>query len=451
MAASPVWMPMRTRSSTPSGHSAASSARRPSTAATTASFGFRKTKKTASPWVPNPWPRAASAASHRSASWRASTSAKPSFRRRSSAVEPSTSVKRNVTVPVGRSTPRIQPDRGELFDRQACPQRIAALGPRACLELAAVHGDPLAHADEAVSALVAVAPTGAVVHDRQLDVAVAVADEHLGVRRARVLERVREPFLDEPVGGQVDTGGKRYRLSLDAQLHREPGLARLHDQALELLEGRLRGERGRLLGPPEDADHPPHLRERLTARLLDDKQGRAFLLLVGLQEPPDRGGLHGHDADAVADDVVELARDPRALLANRQARPLLPFPLGACRPLLRLVDLPELAADGEADGPGDREGDDVPDEVTDLAPGVVVRDDRRDADRERQAGDRLEARPAHAEEDAHGEPGEESDDVVGDDPAVDERARADRDADRDRSPERKAPACKQRSGEPEDG
>src|SRR5438034_800270 len=352
MAASPVWMPMRTRSSTPSGHSAAASARRPSTAATTAFLGLRKTKKTASPWVPNAWPSAASTASRRSSSWRASTSAKPSFSRRSSAVEPSTSLKRNVTVPVGRSTGRIQPDRENLFDRQACPKPVPALRPGARLELAAVDGDPLSHADEAVSALVAVAPTWAVVAHRQLDAAVAVADEHLGVCRAGVLERIREPLLDEPVGGQVDTGGKLYRLSLDLQLHREASLTRVLDQALELLEGGLRGEHGRLLGPTEDADHPPHLGERLAARLLDDEQGRVLLLLVGLQEPPDRGGLHGHHAHAVTDDVVELACDARPFFGHRQPRPFLPLPLGSCRPLPRIVDLPELAPAGKTDAPG---------------------------------------------------------------------------------------------------
>src|SRR2546423_2924772 len=261
-------------------------------------------------------------------------------------------------------------------NRQACPKPVSALRPWARLELAAVDRHPLAHADEAVSALVAVAPTRAVVAHRQLDVAVAVADEHLGVCRAGVLDRIREPLLDEAVGGQVDTGGKLYGLSLDVQLHRKTSLARFLDQALELLEGGLRGERGRLLWPAEDAYHAPHLGERLAARLLDDEQGRVLLLLVGLQEPPDRGGLHGHHADAVADDVVQLACDARPFFGHGQPRPFLSLPLGACRPLLRLVDFPELAADGKSDDPGDREGDDVPDEVTDLAPRVVVGDDR---------------------------------------------------------------------------
>src|ERR671937_64382 len=261
---------------------------------------------------------------------------------------------------------RIQPHRRDLFDRQARAKPVATLRPRAGLELAAVHGDALAHADEAVSALVAVAAARTVVAHRQLDVAVAVANDDLGPLRPGVLERIREPLLDEPVSGEVDAGRKLSRGAFDPQLHREPSLARLLDQPLELLETGLRGERGRLLGPAEDADHAPHLRERLTARSLDHEQSLPLALLVGLQEPPDGGGLDGHHADAVADHVVELACDARPFLEHRQPRLFLSLTLGACRPLLRLVDLAELAANPESNRPGDREDDREEDIVSGL-------------------------------------------------------------------------------------
>ena len=77
-------------------------------------------------------------------------------------------------------------------------------GQWAGLELAAVDRDPLAHADQAVAAALAAAVSGAVVGDGQLDVAVAVADDHLGALCARVLDRVGQALLDESVGGQVD-------------------------------------------------------------------------------------------------------------------------------------------------------------------------------------------------------------------------------------------------------
>ena len=132
-----------------------------------------------------------------------------------------------------------------------------------------------------------------------------------------MLKGVRQAFLHEPVGGQVNAGRELNRLALDPQLDRQAGLARLLDQPLDLLQAGLRGERGRLLGPSQDADHAAHLGERLAPGLLDDEQGLALLFLLGAEEPPCRGRLDGHDADAVPDHVVQLARDPRALVRDR--------------------------------------------------------------------------------------------------------------------------------------
>src|SRR5207237_6742494 len=98
----------------------------------------------------------------------------------------------------------------------------------------------------AVSPLVAVASAAAVVAHGQLDLPVAVADEHLGVLRARVLERVRESFLDEPVGGEVDARRELLRIALDPQVDGKPGLARVLDELFEVGEARLGSESGRL-------------------------------------------------------------------------------------------------------------------------------------------------------------------------------------------------------------
>ena len=83
-----------------------------------------------------------------------------------------------------------------------------------------------------------------------------------------------------------------------------------------MIEARLRSESGRLLGPPQHANHPAHLGERLPAGPLDDEQRLALALLVGSQQPSHRRRLDGHHADAVTDDVVKLARDPRSLLRD---------------------------------------------------------------------------------------------------------------------------------------
>ena len=60
-------------------------------------------------------------------------------------------------------------------------QPVAAGRQRPRFELAPVDGDPLAHPDQSVAAAVAAAVAGAVVRDRELDVAVAVADDDLGL------------------------------------------------------------------------------------------------------------------------------------------------------------------------------------------------------------------------------------------------------------------------------
>ena len=68
-----------------------------------------------------------------------------------------------------------------------------------------------------------------------------------------------------------DAGRELHRLALNAQLDRESRLTRLLDEPAEGLEARLRGERGCRVRMAEDADHPPHLRERLAAGPLDDE------------------------------------------------------------------------------------------------------------------------------------------------------------------------------------
>jgi hypothetical protein len=240
-----------------------------------------------------------------------------------------------------------------------------------------------------VSAALADASARPVVADGQLDVTVAVADEYLRVLRAGVLDRVRQPFLDEPVGGEVDAGRQCLGLSLDAQLDRQAPLPRVSDELVEVLEARLRCERRRFLGPAQDADHLAHLGKSFAACLLDDHQRCSFLLLVRSQEAACRRRLHGHHADAVPDDVVELACDPRSLLRDREPGAL--NPLRADSALVGLFGFPVLPAEGEPDPPSDREEDAADDEVAGVAPRVVVRDDRGHADPEREAGDRLGA------------------------------------------------------------
>src|SRR5207244_5256143 len=109
----------------------------------------------------------------------------------------------STSAPVARGVPLLDGgcggSRPSSCHREPGAKPVAALRSRTGLQLAAVDRDSLAHPDEPVPASVAVSVAAAVVAHRHLDVPVAVADEHLGVLRACMLERVREAFLDETV------------------------------------------------------------------------------------------------------------------------------------------------------------------------------------------------------------------------------------------------------------
>src|SRR5919197_3709530 len=95
-------MPIRTRTSLASGHSCVASARCASIAVFAASSARRKAKRNESPWLWTSAPRRSCAAVRRirRCAARRSPYLPPSLLR--SCVEPSMSVKRKVTVPVGR-------------------------------------------------------------------------------------------------------------------------------------------------------------------------------------------------------------------------------------------------------------------------------------------------------------------------------------------------------------
>ena len=131
-----------------------------------------------------------------------------------------------------------------------------------------------------------------------------------------MLDRVRQALLDEPVGSEVDACRKLHGIAFDPELDRQAGLASLRDEPLDVLEARLRCERRRLLGAAQDADEASHLGQRLASRLFDDHERLPLALLIRPEQAAHAGRLDGHDADAVADDVVQLARDPRALVGD---------------------------------------------------------------------------------------------------------------------------------------
>jgi hypothetical protein len=200
-----------------------------------------------------------------------------------------------------------------------------------------------------------------------------------------VLQRVRERLLDEAVGRQVDALRQLGRLALEAQLGREAGLAGLRDELLDVLEARLRHERRGLLGAAEHADEAAHLREGRAAGLLDRAQRLALARLVVAEQPAHGRRLDGHHAHRVADDVVELARDPRALLRDRRERTLLPLELEPLGPLPQRDRLPCARAEDEAGQPGRHEEARDPRQVREAVV-ELVRDVAERGERDRDAG-----------------------------------------------------------------
>ena len=179
----------------------------------------------------------------------------------------------------------------------------------------------------------------------------------------RVLERVGQAFLDDAIGGEVDRPREREGLAVDVQPDGKAGAADLLQQRVEAVEARLGRELDVVAVAAHRAEQAAHLGERRAAGLLDAVErirvlGERLGKLV-----PDGADLEHHHADGVGDDVVELARDPRALLGDGDARRRLALPLGLRRACLRGLGLLGALAQGEAGEPADREQERDEDEL----------------------------------------------------------------------------------------
>ena len=200
-------------------------------------------------------------------------------------------------------------------------------------------------------------------------------DGHLGLAAAGVLEGVGEPLLHDAVRREVEGARQRDRLTVHLEPHGEPRGAYVVHQASA---GRpARDPAGARAGRRPAACAPS--RRRISASAVRPACStfcEASPSSVAVRHPvAHRPHLQDHHADRVGDDVVELARDPAALLGHRHPGRRLPLPLGAQRALLRglgpLGPLPQRVADE----PADREEDRGEDEVAGRACRVVVDDD----------------------------------------------------------------------------
>ena len=198
----------------------------------------------------------------------------------------------------------------------------------------------------------------AVVGDLEVERLACVAEDDSSRRRPRVLERVRERFLDDPVRGEIEPGAERFRRAVDVDLDREPGAAVVLDERAEVRQGRALG--GVRL---DRSEQPAHLCERLPpgtgnrAQRLDRAAG------LSLEREPRRAGLDRHHADRVRDHVVQLAGDSQALGRPCGAVSLLALALQLRRALAQLERLvlapPQCLADEprtDADDGDERSG-----------------------------------------------------------------------------------------------
>ena len=160
----------------------------------------------------------------------------------------------------------------------------------------------------------------AVVGDLDVELALAVAHSHARVRGACVLQGVRQRLLHDPVRRQVDARRDRALVALDPQLDRHARLAHLLDEVAEVAQARLRRERELVVGAPQHPEQPAHLGHRGAAGGLDRREHLARLRPLVAERPALGARLHDHDREVVRDDVVQLARDPRALLGDREPR-----------------------------------------------------------------------------------------------------------------------------------
>ena len=105
-----------------------------------------------------------------------------------------------------------------------------APGRRSCAHLTAVDLDALADADEPVPEAVGRRAAQTVVAYLDLELIRPVADGHVRVAGARVLEGVGQALLNDAVGREVDPPRERERLAVDMQLDGQTGAADLVQQ-----------------------------------------------------------------------------------------------------------------------------------------------------------------------------------------------------------------------------
>ena len=217
-----------------------------------------------------------------------------------------------------------------------------------------------------------------------------------------MLERIGQALLDDSIGREVDRLRNRDGLAVDVQPYGKARACDLLEQRVEPAEAGLGRELELVVVAAQRPEQEAHLGERGAAGLLDAAQRIRLLAERRGKLVPDSADLEHHHADRVGDDVVELAGDPRALLRDGDARSRLAIPLGLCRTCLGSLGLLGPLAQREARQPSDREHHRREDEIAGCVGRVVVDDDRRAAEQDRQSQPRLHGVAEVAEQERGG-------------------------------------------------
>ncbi len=131
-----------------------------------------------------------------------------------------------------------------------------------------------------------------------------------------MLATVRQRLLDDAICGEVKSWRQRNCIALGAHVDRYAGGAGVGDEPADMLESGLRCERSGAVGA-QDSEQPSHLRHRLAGGVLDVLEVVDLRGLISVQAAAHGLRLDGDDADAVRDDVVQLARDAPAFVGDR--------------------------------------------------------------------------------------------------------------------------------------
>ena len=198
-------------------------------------------------------------------------------------------------------------------------------------QLTAEQGRPLAHPDQPVTAARPRGrgrrrPAGPVVSHLDGHLVRLVADPDARARRPGVPGHVGQRLLHDAVRRQVRGGRQRADRPVHGHVYGYPGRRGGGDQAIQVGQARKRGQLHLLiLGVAQDPDQQAHLVQRPAGGGLDDAEGLAGLVRVGVDDHAGHPGPHRDHAHRVGHDVVQFPGDLGPLVGHGPAdlrRPL---------------------------------------------------------------------------------------------------------------------------------